>query len=120
MTTRLTHKKTLAIALALVFISVLVVGAIPPARANLPPPWTVLLDANSTSNLDASPQTTFAPMKTFNIGAILNASSNGPTTCVAPCNTAGSCSPAPQTCLQHVFGFQYSIVYDNTSFVPQG
>src|SRR5262249_1416908 len=73
---------------------------------NLPPPWTVSLDANSTSNVDANPQTTMSFAKTFNIGAIVNAS-----------GASGVCGAQ---CITGVFGWQFSIVYDNTSFVPQG
>src|SRR5881628_1305153 len=112
MTTSLTHKKTLAVAMALVFVS-LAGFAMLPAHGNLPPPWTVSLDVNSTSATDACfgtgapcTGTTFTTSKTWNIGAIVNAS-----------GAAGACGAQ---CIQGVFGWQFSIVYDNTTFVPQG
>src|SRR5437867_6712900 len=105
------HKRTLSVALTLAFLSILVAGMMP-AHAVVPPPWTVSLDANSTNNTDAcygtsSPCTaiTASFAKTFYIGAIVNASGVG-----------GVCGA---TCIRGVYGWQFSIVYDNTSFVPQ-
>src|SRR5206468_11310385 len=98
-------------ALTLAFLAIFVTSLIP-VHANVPPPWTVSLDANSTNNTDAcygtsSPctATTGSFAKTFYIGAIVNASGVG-----------GVCGAQ---CLQGVYGWQFSIVYDNTSFVPQ-
>src|SRR2546422_10347065 len=68
--------------------------------------WAVNLDAQSLSNTDANPASTNTVAKTFNVGAIVNAS-----------GTTGVCGT---TCLQGVFGWQFSIVYDNTTVVPQG
>ncbi len=65
-----------------------------------PPPWTVILDANSISVSDASPQVAGSVARTFNVGAIINASST--------------------TSLTGVFGWQFGIIYDNTTLVPQG
>src|SRR5262249_25039737 len=50
------------------------------------------------------PQATASQAKTFNVGAVVNASGTG---------TCGT------TCISGVFGWQFSIIYDNTSFVPQ-
>src|SRR5215467_365621 len=114
------HRKSIAFSIAVAFVALAVLATIPSTHANVAPPWTVSLDANSISPTDTLIQTSASPVKTFNIGAVINASSNGPAACSSPCNTAGSCSPAPSTCLQGVYGWQFSIVYDNTSFVPQG
>src|SRR2546426_5230832 len=80
--------------------------AVLPVHSNVPPPWTVSLDANSIGNTDANPQSTNTVTKTFNVGAIVNAS-----------GTAGVCGAQ---CIPGVFGWQFSIVYDNTTVVPQG
>src|SRR5947209_12005840 len=110
------HKKTLLLAFTLLVMMGIATSVLP-AHANTPPPWTLSLDANSLSNVDAFPQASGTFGKTFFIGAVINASgSTAPTapTCPLPPN------PPNPTCLQNVFGWQFSIVYDNTSFVPQG
>src|SRR6266849_976877 len=93
------HKKFLTLTLALVALAGTRLG-IPLVHANTPPPWTVSLDADSIDNLDANPQGTNTVVKTFNVGAVVNASSTQP--------------------LNGVYGWQFSIVYDNTTVVPQG
>src|SRR5213593_3515973 len=72
-------------------------ASIRPAHAA---PWTIILDANSTGATDANPQASFTFAKTFSVGAILGATSTNPIT--------------------GVFGWQISIIYDNTTVVPQG
>src|SRR2546427_1520756 len=103
--------------------------AIIPARAGLPGSatcssnpggicqWTVDLDANSVCNVnsltptctDTAVQTSATNTHSFLVGTIVNAS--------------GGVAPAPaicgQQCITSLFGWQFEIVYDNTSFVPQ-
>src|SRR5213594_1973231 len=62
--------------------------------------WPVLLDANSISSNDALPNANFTAVKTFNVGAIIEANSTVP--------------------LAGVFAWQFAIIYDNTTVVPQG
>ena len=62
--------------------------------------WPVLLDASSTSTSDANPQTSNAVVNTFNLGVIIEANSTTP--------------------LNGVFGWQFGIIYDNTTVLPQG
>ncbi len=99
------NHKTTIIAIVLVFVSLAVISTLP-VHANTPPPWTVSLDSQSVSPTDANPQPSASTAKTFRVGAILNASATG-----------GICG---STCLQNVFAWQFGIVYDNTSVVPQG
>src|SRR2546425_4678438 len=70
----------------------------PPAHAA--PTWPILLDAQNTGATDASPQASFSPVKTFNVGIIIEANSTTP--------------------LNGVFGWEVSIIYDKTVVVPQG
>ncbi len=103
--------------------------AIIPARAGLPGSatcpsnpggicqWTVNLDANSVCTVnsptptctDTAVQTSATNIHSFLVGAIVNASGG-----VAP--TAPTCG---QQCIANLFGWQFEIVYDNTSFAPQ-
>src|SRR5262245_58151278 len=62
--------------------------------------WPLLLDANSTGGTDANPNPSFTAVKTFNIGAVIEANSTTP--------------------LNGVFGWQVGIIYDNTTVVPMG
>src|SRR5213594_429724 len=113
MTTRLNHSKTAVVAMVIVFMAVATIGVLPVHAA--PTVWIVSLDANSINNTDAClgtsssfpacMGTTGSFGKTFYIGAIVNASGTG-----------GQCLAL---CLSGVYGWQFSIVYDNTSFVPQ-
>src|SRR5712692_8934148 len=103
------RKKILLIVLAFLAITGTSLVVLP-AHSNVPPPWTLSLSANSRTTSDSQIFPTCTTGKTFFIGAIINAS--------------GGVSPATAVCgaqcLQNVFGWQFSIVYDNTSFVPQG
>src|SRR6266568_3432131 len=79
--------------------------------------WTVSLDANNVCTVssssptctDTATQTSFSSTHSFLIGAVVNAS--------------GSVAPAAPTCgtqcISGLYGWQFEIVYDNTSFVPQ-
>src|SRR5213594_1700344 len=71
-----------------------------PVHPAVDPGWPVLLDANSISATDTLPQAAFSPVKTFNVGLILEANSTTP--------------------MPGVFGWEVSIIYDNSTVVPQG
>src|SRR2546427_9481548 len=122
------RKWILALALAWVAVSGTLFTAMP-ARAGLPGSsncpsstggvcqWTVSLDANNVCTVnsatptctDTNVQTSAINMHSFLIGAVVNASGG-----VAP--TAPTCG---QQCISGLFGWQFEIIYDNTSFVPQ-
>jgi len=69
-------------------------------HANTPPPWTLSLDADSTSTRDASIQAINNPTTSFvTIGAIINASNTHP--------------------LNNVYGWQFTIQYDNITVTPE-
>ncbi len=72
-------------------------GAVTPVRAN--PGWVVSLDANSTSQTDVTVTSSASQSKSFRVGAVINASSTSPLS---------------------VFGWQFTVYYNATAFVPQG
>jgi len=86
----------------LVLLVVLLTGTIstgvPPARAASF--LTVSLDSSSTSQTDVVISPSSTAVKSFRVGAIINASSTGP--------------------LNSVYGWQFTINYNSTAFVPQG
>src|SRR2546422_6161946 len=101
------NRRNILIVLTIILsLSGIYVAVLRPVQGVLPPPWTVSLDANSTSAMDANPQATNTVTKTFRIGAMVNAS-----------GAAGVCG---SQCISGVFGWQLGIVYDNTTVVPQG
>src|SRR5437867_3875088 len=86
----------------LVLLVVLLTGTIstgvPPARAASF--LTVSLDSSSTSQTDVVISPSSTAVKSFRVGAIINASSTGP--------------------LNSVYGWQFTINYNSSAFVPQG
>src|SRR6266540_1254968 len=91
-------KPLLLIALSLLTVAGITLSNLRPVAAA--PVWTVSLDANSTSQTDIVNSTDPSPVKSFRIGAIVNATLASP--------------------LQHVFSWGFDIFYNATSFVPQG
>src|SRR5881296_927120 len=83
---------------SLIVLGAVGVSTITPVHATTT--WPILLDTNSTGNTDANPQATNIVAKTFSLGLILEANSTTP--------------------MNGVFGWQVSIIYDNTTVVPQG
>src|SRR3989475_8848004 len=94
----LANKKPILLALALILLAGISIGAVRPAHAA--PVYLVNLDANSISSTDLVLQTTFLPAHSFRVGAIVNASSANP--------------------LLNVQGWQFTIHYNASAFVPQG
>jgi len=94
------NKLTLSSALLAILLIATTTLTTLPAHANTPPPWTVSLDADSTSPTDASIQTshTIQSTTTITVGAIINASSAIP--------------------VNNVYAWQFYIVYDNTTLAP--
>jgi hypothetical protein len=93
------RRKLLLATLAIIAVTSILQGAIK-AHANTPPPWTVSLDAHSTSPTDATIDTTYNPTGFVNIGVIINASSTHP--------------------VNNVYAWQFGLVYDNTTSKPAG
>ena len=91
-------KPLLLIALSLLTVAGIALSNLRPVAAA--PVWTVSLDANSTSQTDIVNSTDPSPVKSFRIGAIVNA------TVASPIN--------------NVFGWQFTINYNASAFVPQG
>jgi len=91
-------KKPLLLALSLILLAGLSIGAIRPAHAA--PVFVVNLDANSISQTDFTIATTAAQTHGFRVGAVLN------TTAAIP--------------LLNVQGWQFTIHYNATAFAPQG
>ena len=81
-----------------VLLAGMISTAVPPARAASF--LTVSLDSSSTSQTDVVISPSSTAVKSFRIGAIINASSTGP--------------------LNSVYGWQFTINYNSTAFVPQG
>ncbi len=73
-------------------------AAVTSVRAS--PSWSISLDANSTGPTDVTVSSSASQSKSFRVGAIINASSAAP--------------------LNGVFGWQFSINYNATAFIPQG
>src|SRR2546427_2861138 len=94
----LASKKPLLLALSLILLAGLSIGAIRPAHAA--PVFVVNLDANSISQTDFTIATTAAQTHGFRVGAVLN------TTAAIP--------------LLNVQGWQFTIHYNATAFAPQG
>src|SRR2546425_8628753 len=94
----LTSKKPLLLALSLILLAGLSIGAIRPAHAA--PVFVVNLDAASTSQTDLVLNPTAIQTHGFRVGAILNATTTNP--------------------LLNVQGWQFTIHYNATAFVPQG
>src|SRR2546422_3246645 len=114
MTSRLRSKKTIAVTLAIVFVVLSVLGTLPAHAVTSPPPWTVSLIPNSTSfnALTSSPKNggiqTATQTRAFRIGVVINATGTNP---------GPTCGV---NCIPGVFGWQFGIVYDNTTVIPQG
>src|SRR5437867_9558102 len=111
MTPRLTCKKTIAVTLAIVFVALSVLGTLPPAHAvTSPPPWTVSLVSN-TLTTTAAPKNggaqTANQVKAFRVAAVIN--STGVPGVTPTCGT---------NCLSGVYGWQFGLVYDNTTLIP--
>src|SRR2546426_8476818 len=94
----LASKKPILLALSLILLAGLSIGAIRPAHAA--PVFVVNLDANSISQTDFTIATTAAQTHGFRVGAVLN------TTAAIP--------------LLNVQGWQFTIHYNATAFAPQG
>src|SRR5213593_4456268 len=91
-------KRALLVVIALLIVPTFAVLARPVHATSAA--WPVLLDANSTSSNDALPNANLTAIKTFNVGAIIEANNTVP--------------------LAGVFAWQFAIIYDNTTVVPQG
>src|SRR5712692_561852 len=92
------NKKPLLLALALILLAGLSIGAIRPANAATV--YLVNLDAGSPIHTDLTIEATAIQAHGFRVGAIINASSLNP--------------------LLNVQGFQFTIHYNATAFAPQG
>src|SRR5436309_3271303 len=91
-------KPLLLIALSLLTVAGIALSNLRPVAAA--PVWTVSLDANSSSQTDIVNSTDPSPVKSFRIGAIVNATAASP--------------------INNVFGWQFTINYNASAFVPQG
>ncbi len=91
-------KPLLLLALSLLTIAGIALSNLRPVAAA--PVWTVSLDANSTSQTDVINSSDPSPVKSFRIGAIVNATTASP--------------------ISNVYGWQFTINYNATAFVPQG
>jgi hypothetical protein len=90
-------KKPIILVTAIMLLATLSFGNVLPAHAVI---WTLNLDASSPTPTDITVETTANQTHSFRIGAVLNASATNP--------------------LNGVFGWQFSINYNATAFIPQG